>query len=79
MKWKNINSAWNLPADFMSIGQESPCGRFYVGARYTGSRSGQLNWAVLDLQTGTFVDKFRYRRDAKHYAEMYLQMEGLLA
>lgn len=78
MKWRNKNySASKMPSDFMGIGQETPCGRFFVGARYSGSYGNQLNWAVLEFRTGTVTDRFRYRRDAKAYVERYLIMERI--
>ena len=76
MKWRNKNYR-NMPEGFMGIGQETPCGRFFVGARYIGSYGNQLNWGVLDLRTKAVIDRFRYRRDAKAYVEKYLSMEGI--
>ena len=76
MKWRNKNYS-QMPAQFMGIGQETPCGRFFVGARYVGSYGTQLNWGVLDMQSKSVIDKFRYRRDAKAYVEAYLKMEGI--
>jgi hypothetical protein len=70
MKWRNIRYASPMPANFMHAGIQTPDGRFYVSARYSEFRTNTLNWAVLDWKTGTYMDGFAYRRDAKRFVEM---------
>lgn len=69
LRWKIVNYADVMPAQFMSNGLVTSDGRFFVGARYIKSSGSHLNWGALDFREGVYADKFAYRRDAVAYVE----------
>ena len=69
LKWKNMNYAQPLPAEFYGRGIETADGRYYVSARFFNSRGSAINWGVINWKTNTYTDGFQYRRDAVAFVE----------
>jgi hypothetical protein len=69
MRWRNIRYQPPMPEHFHNAGIQSTDGRFFIAARFGANKYNHLNWGVIDWKTGTIVDGFAYRRDAKRYVE----------
>jgi hypothetical protein len=69
LRWKIVNYAEPMPAQFMGKGLVTSDDRFFVGARYVKSSGSHINWGAIDFREGVYADEFARQRDAKAFVE----------